>query len=164
MSVTKIKSQQLLDEVIAAIFPAGSVMFLAYHNANLPGFKFCDGSYLLRADYPALFAAIGTTYGTTNVNNFRLPDLRGQFIRGWAGGSAAVDPDGGTRAVGSTQTDIFKQHRHNIGQQTDHGDDGSAAGVTAGGLGGTVVSNAMFYEGGAETRPKNIAMAAYIKY
>lgn len=38
----------------------------------------CNGSSLLRADYPDLFAAIGTTYGFTDATHFSLPDMRGR--------------------------------------------------------------------------------------
>lgn len=40
----------------------------------------CDGRSLLRADYPDLFAVIGTNYGSSNVNNFNIPDLRSRTI------------------------------------------------------------------------------------
>ena len=46
------------------------------------GFLACDGAYLDRTVYADLFGAIGTTWGTTTSDNFRLPDLRGRFIRG----------------------------------------------------------------------------------
>lgn len=41
-----------------------------------------NGALHLRADYPALFAAIGTTYGTTLATNFRVPDITGRVIAG----------------------------------------------------------------------------------
>lgn len=41
----------------------------------------CDGRPLLRANYPGLFAAIGTIYGSTSPRNFLIPDLRGQVVR-----------------------------------------------------------------------------------
>ena len=46
------------------------------------GFLACDGAYLDRTVYADLFGAIGTTWGTTTSDNFRLPDLRDKFIRG----------------------------------------------------------------------------------
>jgi len=46
------------------------------------GFLACDGAYLDRTVYADLFSAIGTTWGTTTGDNFRLPDLRNRFIRG----------------------------------------------------------------------------------
>lgn len=38
----------------------------------------CDGSSLLRADYPDLFAVIGVVYGTVDGTHFNVPDLRGR--------------------------------------------------------------------------------------
>jgi microcystin-dependent protein len=38
----------------------------------------CDGSSYLRVDYPALFAAIGITYGAADSTHFNVPDLRGE--------------------------------------------------------------------------------------
>lgn len=42
------------------------------------GWLLCDGSSKLRADYPLLYAAIGTTYGSTDGTHFNVPDLRGR--------------------------------------------------------------------------------------
>jgi microcystin-dependent protein len=41
-----------------------------------------DGRPLRRADYPALFAAIGTAYGEPSAAEFNLPDLRGRTLIG----------------------------------------------------------------------------------
>lgn len=48
------------------------------------GFLLCDGSIKNRADYPNLFATIGTTYnaGGETAAQFRLPDLRGRVAAG----------------------------------------------------------------------------------
>lgn len=46
------------------------------------GFMVADGSSLRRADYPDLFAIIGTTYGTADNSHFNLPDLKGRTIVG----------------------------------------------------------------------------------
>lgn len=42
------------------------------------GWAFCDGSLLPIAQYDALFALIGTTYGGDGQTTFGLPDLRGR--------------------------------------------------------------------------------------
>jgi microcystin-dependent protein len=42
------------------------------------GWMVADGSLLAPAQYPALFAVIGTTYGGDGVTTFALPDLRGR--------------------------------------------------------------------------------------
>jgi microcystin-dependent protein len=75
----------------------------------------CTGASVKIADYPALFAALGTYWGTAASGYFKLPDLRGYFSRGWAHGTTN-DPDKATRTggdhVGSTQADGFVGHLH----------------------------------------------------
>jgi microcystin-dependent protein len=87
--------------------PSGQVAM--YAMATPPaGWLECDGSSVLRATYPALFAAIGTTYGSADGTHFTLPDARGYFARAWDHGAGR---DSG-RALGSTQTDLVKAHNH----------------------------------------------------
>jgi hypothetical protein len=66
--------------------PTGGVMIWAGGNAfapNVPvGWLLCDGSQYPQTTYPALYAAIGTTYETTTpsfAGNFFVPDLRFTF-------------------------------------------------------------------------------------
>lgn len=48
------------------------------------GWLECDGQAVNRTDYPNLFLQIGTLFGAGNgTTTFNLPDLRGEFIRGW---------------------------------------------------------------------------------
>jgi len=84
-----------------------------------------DGSSLVRATYPALFAAIGTMYGAADGTHFNLPDARGRVPRIWAHGQA-TDPDRASRTaptapgatisagdhVGTNQADELKAHTH----------------------------------------------------
>lgn len=77
--------------------PVGTVMF--YASAAVPiGWLKCDGSLVSRNAFPQLFGKIGYTYGGSG-NDFRLPDLRGEFLRGWDDGRGI---DAG-RAFGSLQ-------------------------------------------------------------
>ncbi len=46
------------------------------------GWLLCDGSSYLRATYPNLFTAIGTTFGSVNGSSFNVPDIRGRFTVG----------------------------------------------------------------------------------
>ncbi|WP_273820593.1 phage tail protein [Pseudomonas asplenii] len=75
-------------------FPAGAVP---------PGFLEADGSVRSIAAYPDLAAYVGTTFnvGNEGAGNFRLPDTRGEFLRGWDHGRGI---DAG-RGVGSYQGD-----------------------------------------------------------
>jgi microcystin-dependent protein len=56
----------------------GNIMMFGGSFAPL-GWAFCDGSLLPIAQYDALFALIGTTYGGDGQNTFGLPDLRGRI-------------------------------------------------------------------------------------
>jgi microcystin-dependent protein len=50
------------------------------------GSLLCDGRLLAIADYDALYAVIGTTYGGDGVDTFALPDLRGRTPVGTGSG------------------------------------------------------------------------------
>lgn len=63
--------------------PVGAVIGWASVIADPPeNFLFCVGQSLLRADYPELFAIIGTTWGSESGTTFTLPDSRGRGITG----------------------------------------------------------------------------------
>jgi len=47
----------------------------------------CDGSSVLQADYPDLYAVIGDTYGTALPTYFKLPDLAGRSPAGVGAGA-----------------------------------------------------------------------------
>ena len=89
------------------ITPSGQVAMYAMATPPI-GWLECDGSSVLRATYPNLFAAIGTTYGSADGTHFSLPDARGYFARAWDHGAGR---DSG-RTLGSTQTDLVKAHNH----------------------------------------------------
>lgn len=140
----------------AATVPSGSVMTFAMNTAPTGWLK-ANGAAVSRTTYATLFAAIGTTFGVGNGSTtFNLPDLRGEFMRGWDDGRGV---DSG-RAFGSAQADEFKSHSHNI----ILGGDGFAAGTrpqrTFNNLGTAVTE----LTGGTETRPRNIALLACIKF
>ena len=137
--------------------PAGSVIYTA-GNAAPEGFLKANGSAISRTVYSVLFSVIGTTYGIGNgTTTFNLPDLRGEFLRCWDD-SKGTDTN---RALGSFQADDLKSHTHSytrtdvVGTATDWQVSGvmpSQVGATTGATGGT------------ETRPRNIALLACIKY
>jgi microcystin-dependent protein len=79
----------------------------------------CDGSTVNVAEYNALFALIGTTYGGDGANNFKLPDLRGRIpvCSGVNVGSGIVYTLGqsfGTEKVALTAAQI-PSHVHALG-------------------------------------------------
>ena len=46
------------------------------------GWLLCQGQSLLVADYPNLFAIVGTAYGSADASHFNLPDMRGRVPAG----------------------------------------------------------------------------------
>lgn len=78
---------------------AGSVVMFARNTAP-QGYLKCNGAAVSRTTYNTLFAAIGTTFGAGDgATTFNVPDLRGEFMRGWDDGRGI---DAG-RAFGSGQ-------------------------------------------------------------
>jgi len=68
------------------IVPAGTV--IPYGSTSAPyGYIKCNGAAISRTVYADLFAAIGTNFGGGDGSTtFNVPDLRGEFIRGWDDG------------------------------------------------------------------------------
>ena len=83
-------------------------IMLPFGGSTLPNtyWLFCDGSSVLRDDYPDLFAVIGTTFGSEDATHFTLPDMRGRAVMG-ADTSATI---------GTYQTDTFASHNHSVTQ------------------------------------------------
>ena len=102
--------------------PVGSICWFTTDDpAKLPvGWLVADGSSYgvdpANPYYP-LYQVIGSTFTPPldPPGTFRVPDLRGQFIRGWndAGtqGPGTLDPG---RAFGSCQVDAYQQHSHSV--------------------------------------------------
>ena len=95
-----------------------------YAGATTPtGWLICDGSEVSRADYPLLFAAIGTTWGAGDGSTtFLLPDLQGRAPIG-AGTGAGLT----ARTLGSTlgvEDAVVPYHNHAMGAHT-HADPGT---------------------------------------
>ncbi len=84
------------------LLPPGAIMPYGGSTAP-PGWVMCDGAEYdgTLPEFNRLFDAIGLSFGGSG-NMFKVPDLRGQFLRG-LDTSGSVDPDGASRSVGSTQ-------------------------------------------------------------
>jgi len=68
--------------------PVGTVTCYAGATAPNPNYLLCQGQAISRTTYSALFAAIGTTYGTGDGSStFNIPDLRGRTAIGSGTGS-----------------------------------------------------------------------------
>lgn len=163
--------------------PIGAVFHFAASTAPI-GYLKCNGDTVtngvgtvqsVTANFSALYAVLSSTYGSPG----KLPDLRGEFIRGWDDGRGV---DSG-RSFGSAQAQNYQSHAHAV---TDPGhahtlNYQTPENVTDTDRGGnsshfsldtpvTPTTNAAFTgisiqsSGGTETRPRNAALLACIKY
>ena len=88
--------------------PSGAVFCLAV-SAVPADYLECAGAAVSRTTYAALFAVIGETYGAGNGSTtFNVPDLRGEWVRGYDHGRGV---DSG-RGIGTYQTYQNNTHSH----------------------------------------------------
>ncbi|MGO4326727.1 phage tail protein [Cupriavidus sp. 2TAF22] len=164
----------------------GSIVFHS-KSAAPSGFLKANGGAVSRNTFADLFAEIGTTFGAGDGSTtFNLPELRGEFLRGWDDGRGA---DSG-RTFGSWQDMQLRDHNHLLPLAMD----GSgvyplyasgagvsplygtavlsatfrtaAVGTTASGSVGSALSGGVqgFVGAGSEIRPRNVGLLACIKY
>lgn len=106
------------------------------------GWLVADGSPVARADYPALFLAIGPTFGAGDgATTFNLPDYTGRFVLGadpthppaTSGGQAAVTLTDANMAPHvhpidhdhpASNTSEAGQHDHDLNRSNSPGGDG----------------------------------------
>ncbi|MFX4251985.1 tail fiber protein [Aliarcobacter butzleri] len=168
------------DQINTFIVPVSTV--LPFATTNIPdSFLECNGAAISRTAYSKLFAAIGTAFGAGDGSTtFNIPDLRGEFIRGWDNGRGL---DIG-RTFGSKQTDEVKSHNHtgtaaSAGAHTHtvtsvlsgtNGPSGLSSSytnfttATTSSAGAHSHSLTINNTGGIETRPTNLALIYGIKY
>lgn len=102
-------------------WPVGAIIWYAAVSPPTSLWLACDGAIYdgaLGGPYFALYDLIGNTFnqGGEPAGFFRVPDLRGVFIRGWSGAGpnpnpTALDPG---RAFASLQADAYLQHNHTV--------------------------------------------------
>ena len=76
--------------------PIGTI--LAYGGTTAPaGWFLCQGQELTKTEYADLYAVIGDSFGTASANTkFKLPDLRGEFLRGAGTNNHSGQGNGGS--------------------------------------------------------------------
>ncbi|MFJ2456087.1 phage tail protein [Pseudomonas protegens] len=175
VTYTKAEIEALLKNMSA--LPVGAMV--PFPKGTVPaGFLEVDGSVQSAATYPDLAAYLGTAFNTggEGAGSFRLPESRGEFLRGWDHGRGV---DAG-RVIGSEQQDALQ----NITGESSTFPTGSTAplnstgafktnarsGVPTGIAGGGAWSSASFdfdasrvARTSTETRPRNLAVMWCIK-
>ena len=132
----------------ASSIPSGSVFDFGGTTAP-SGFLVCDGSSYLTATYPALYLAIGTTWGGTGGTSgtFNVPNLQRKVTIG-AGGTAVGPVANTVGATGGEETHVLSlaemaSHRHTFSGTTSamsanathsHSDSGHTHPIPVGGI------------------------------
>lgn len=173
---------RLIGTSLYSIVPVGSVISIAHSGVPDTGWLKCNGAILTRTSYARLFTKLGTTWndGTESTVQFRIPDLRGELIRGF---DDARGIDIG-RAFGSLQLDSLQNITGGFGDMPRGLSGGLVTGLGASGAfyvaatstnvaaagPGTVPYAAFAFDASrivrtsTETRPRNRAMNFWIKY
>ncbi len=161
--------------------PPGTIV--AYGGDRVPeGWLLCDGAVYPQFSYPRLFKNIAHRWQEPTdltQDRFRVPDLRGLFLRG-LDPIAKNDPNGRNRNVGNIQGDATRAHTHHL-FTTSSSENYVRSGNetiahsgrnTRGGAQYTMASDSVeptwgrtgTNPNGPETRPKNAAVNYIIKY
>lgn len=190
--------------------PIGTIISSIQSGSVPTGYLLCDGRYILKSSYPSLAtviyqpvgnlsASFGKRYnlnGTVFTLNedgvyFKLPDLRGVFLRGFNDGlknsnnlTSSYDSGSnlirkGARKFGSLQEDAIEKHNHIFLGNSDqaYAPWGRTTDYTHKGMSGEDSGNDYFYTGDGtqgqggndpgvidnETRPTNVSVNYFIK-
>ena len=96
--------------------PPGTVQMYA-GNVLPQGWLWCDGATVNRTIYTALFAVVGTTFGTGDGSTtFNLPDMRGASAAG--AGTSTGYAQNETITLGTKYNDQFQGHYHALDAET----------------------------------------------
>lgn len=89
---------------------------MSVYNGDFFGWLKCDGRSLSRTTYAALFAVIGTAFGSVDGNSFSLPDCRGRVLGTLGQGSGLTNRLLGNSVGAETHTlTIGEMPSHNHG-------------------------------------------------
>ena len=148
------------------LYLAGEIVFVS-GNTPAVGTVKANGAALSRSTYARLFSRIGTTFGVGNGSTtFNVPELRGEFLRGWddgrgvdsgrafaSGQAATLVYDAFGYGGGATPGDNYMLYEADgsqpVGAQIRPFTSGSNSAVTA------------LYR---MVRPRNLALLACIRY
>jgi microcystin-dependent protein len=142
-------------------FPAGMIM--PYAGAAIPsGWLECNGAEVDISAYPRLAAALGSTWNTAKnpltgatyaapaAGKFRVPDMRGAFLRGSSGGSNNAQGV----ATGLAEFQAHKTAKNGLSNSTPAF---TGSGVTSGGMS----ANADHTHNGNQSSPSGAGSGSY---
>lgn len=107
-----VAKEEVFEVDMPAVFTRFAGVIQMYAGATPPlGWLKCEGQAVSRAEYSALFAAIGTTWGAGNgTTTFNLPDLRGRAPIGVGTGSGLT----ARTLAGTGGSEKLQSHNHSL--------------------------------------------------
>jgi microcystin-dependent protein len=96
------------------------------------GWMLCNGQTLPIAQYQALFALLGTTYGGNGVSTFQLPNLQGRVPIHQGSGQSGTPYIIGENSGAENVTILYNNmpiHTHSVNAVTSGGNSASPAGT-----------------------------------
>ena len=158
------------------LVPVGTIIHVP-QNAAPTGYVKANGALLSRTTYAGLYAVAvasgnmaasdgawvaGQYSPGDGTTTFRIPDARGEFVRGWDD-SRGVDSG---RAIGTAQAGQNESHTHILDahQYVWERGSGGVGGYGAGTILDRDAGGSTAAAGGTEARPRNIALLACIKF
>lgn len=134
------------DSRLVAEVKPGFMMVCPFANSTTPpaGWLFVRGQSLLRADYPVMFANIGTQFGSSSSTTFNLPDMRGLMVMGAGAPASGAYEIGAKGGAASRVISIanLPSHSHTMTHThaIDHAHTATSSTVAAHSHGGTTAT------------------------
>jgi len=130
-----------LDKLVSQAMPIGAILDFAGPNAP-PGWLICDGRWISRVTFSALFSVIGTWWGTGDGStSFALPAPNGRVSIGaghlWGDDQGNPGDYGLAGYIGAQYRQIAKAHLPNYNMVSDSQGYHAHGGVTVGAGGHT---------------------------
>lgn len=158
---TKFVPPNLIPDVFSDVIPTGVVTMWVNTATPPSGWLWCDGSTIPNSgDTANLYAHISALNADIGLPAGQLPDLRGEFVRGWINDKTTISGETG-RKVGSFENGTLIQHSHQFYDKSTSGSYGAHGGGN--GFGTSGISRTTTSTGGSETRPLNISLNYIIK-
>lgn len=111
-----VPTDEFVEQFSERLTPVGAIQIWAAAGAPNSKWLICNGDSKLRADYPSLFAKIGTTYGLGTDpgggTTFNLPDLRDRVVVG-SGTAYTLGQQFGAVGTALLVTDL-PSHTHGV--------------------------------------------------
>ena len=159
----------ITSSAVTASSPIGTISM--YGGGTIPtGWKLTDGASLLITDYPALFAAIGVTYGSVDSNHFNLPNTQGVFVR--SAGAQTLNSKGFSSTLGVASKDSTAKnglydagHTHTFKSSANTSGGGYVRNTNVYDTGSTAVDTgyANIVSSDVETKPASLTVNYMIK-